>query len=159
MVGLTHSNCLRLSLLVLALRTVPASAQSIDQALQPLAERRQVIRLRAEKAEITGRLQALSGGTATLETPHGNRSVALAAVDSAWVRHRSTGTGALVGGIVGGVAGAAFVGLLAAAACEYECNNVGLEGGLVGLALGGAGGALVGVAIGAAIPRWRLRFP
>jgi hypothetical protein len=150
---------IRRSLLVLAASAAPLSAQSIDEALQPVAERRQVIRLRTENAEITGRLQALAGGTATLETPHGSRSVALASVDSAWVRHRSTGTGALVGGIVGGVAGAAFVGLLAAAACEYDCNNVGLEGGLVGLALGGAGGALVGAAIGAAIPRWRWRFP
>ena len=147
------------SLLVLALSAAPASAQSIDQVLQPLVERRQVIRLRAENAEVTGRLQALADGAATLETTHGTRSVSLASVDSAWVRHRSTGTGALIGGIAGGVAGAVFIGLLAAAACEYECDNIGLEGGLVGLALGGAGGALVGAAIGAAIPRWRLRFP
>lgn len=153
------SDGIRLSLLVLAASAVPLSAQSIDQALQPMAERRQVIRLRAANAEITGRLQALADGAATLETPHGTRTVPLASVDSAWVRHRATGTGALIGGIAGGVAGALFIGLLAAAACEYECENIGLEGGLVGLALGGAGGALVGAAIGAAIPRWRLRFP
>ena len=159
MVELLTSTRMGLALVFLALPAIPGSAQSIDQALQPQAERRQVIRLRAENAEITGRLQALAGGAATLETPHGIRSVPLASVDSAWVRHRATGTGALIGGIAGGVAGAVYVGLLAAAACEYECDNVGLEGGLVGLALGGAGGALVGAAIGAAIPRWRLRFP
>jgi hypothetical protein len=153
------SSRIGLSLLCLGVSAVPGSAQSIDQALQPLVERRQVIRLRAENAEVIGRLQALAGGAATLETTHGTRSVPLALVDSAWVRHRSTWTGALIGGIAGGVAGAVFVGLLASAACEYECENIGLEGGLVGLALGGAGGALVGAAIGAAIPRWRLRFP
>ena len=146
-------------MLVLAAAAAPLPAQSIDQALQPMVERKQVIRLRAGNAEITGRLHTLAGGAATLETALGSRTVPLASVDSAWVRHRATGTGALIGGIAGGVAGAVFIGLLAAAACEYECNNVGLEGGLVGLALGGAGGALVGAAIGAAIPRWRLRFP
>lgn len=147
------------ALLLLAGAAGSLPAQTVEQALEPLAERRAVIRLRAENALVTGRLQALAAGSATLETTQGSRSVSLAAVDSVWVRHRSTGTGALVGGIVGGVATGLFLGVLVAALCESDCDNAGLEGGLVGLALGGGGGALVGAAIGAAIPRWRLRWP
>lgn len=135
------------------------AAQTIEQALAPQLERRAVVRLRAEQALVAGRLESLAGGLATLETDRGSRSIPLASVDSAWVRHRSTGTGALIGGIVGGIAGAIFVGVVAAGVCEFECENAGLEGGVVGLAIGGAGGVLVGAAIGAAIPRWRLRWP
>jgi hypothetical protein len=153
----SHSAFAAFLLLAGAAGSMPA--QTVEQALEPLAERRAVIRLRAENAMVTGRLQSLAVGSATLETTQGSRSVSLAGVDSVWVRHRSTGTGALIGGIAGGVAGGVFVGLLAAAVCESDCENIGLRGGLYGFAIGGAGGALVGAAIGAAIPKWRLRWP
>ncbi|HEX9895223.1 MAG TPA: hypothetical protein VGA78_14925 [Gemmatimonadales bacterium] len=148
-----------LAALLLGAGVAPLAAQSLDQALAPDAARHSVVRLRLQGARLTGRLMALGGGAARLETASGERSIALGQVDSAWARQRSTRTGAIVGAITGGVGTAIFVGLLASGLCESDCENIGLEGGAVGFGIGAVGGALVGAAIGAAIPRWRLRFP
>lgn len=137
----------------------PLPAQTPEQVLSEQVSRTPVVRLAASGARMTGRLIALGGGEARLETSAGASAVPLAGIDSIWVRGRSTRAGVLVGASVGAVASAVFVGLLAAAVCEYECENAGAHGAVVGFGLGAAGGALVGAAIGAAIPRWRLRFP
>lgn len=151
------------SLAVLAawmvLHSDPLLAQSAEDVLRFEAGQRSVVRLQLQGTRVTGRLVALSAGAAQIEAVAGLRSVALAEVDSVWVRGRATRTGMLVGAVTGAIATGIFVGLVVSAVCEVDCENAGLEGGLVGFGIGAVGGALVGAAIGAAIPKWRLRFP
>ena len=118
-----------------------------------------MVRLRMRGTEMTGRLIALTAGVATLSTESGNRTASLASLDSIWVRGRATKTGAIIGGVAGLVIGAVFVGVAVDALCEVDCDTAGLEGALVGGALGLGTGGLVGAGIGALIPKWRLRFP
>ena len=135
------------------------SAQSAEAVLTPLVARASLVRLRTQGSEMTGRLIALTSGVATVDTESGNRTATLAAVDSIWVRGRATRTGVLVGGISGAVIGGVYLGLLVSATCESDCDNIGVEGALVGGGLGLVAGGLVGAGIGALIPKWRLRFP
>lgn len=136
-----------------------AEAQSPAQVLEAQLARKPVVRLGSDGARATGRLLALAGGTATLQSADATVSVPLAGVDSIWVRGRATKTGAIVGASVGAIGTAVFVGWLAAGLCEVDCEGAGARGALVGFGLGAVGGGLVGAAIGAAIPKWRLRFP
>lgn len=134
-------------------------AQSPDSVLAPLVSKSGMVRLRGRGVEATGRLLALTAGVATLQTETGNRTAALASVDSIWVRGHATRTGAIVGAAVGSVLFGAFVAAVAAGLCETDCDNEGLKGAVVGGVLGAAGGGLLGAGIGILIPKWRLRFP
>lgn len=87
--------------------------------------------------------------------------VAIAGLRRAWVRERSTRTGAVIGGVVGLAAGITY-GLLItqpeSSPCDADnCTRAGVTAasGAIGAVLGAGTGAL----IGSLIPRWRLRFP
>ena len=148
-----------LSAVVLIAGAAPLAAQSAENVLTPLVPKSSMVRLRMQGTEMTGRLIALTSGVATLSTESGNRTASLAALDSIWVQGRATKTGAIVGGIAGLVIGAVFVGVMVDALCEADCDTAGLEGAVVGGALGLGAGGLLGAGIGALIPKWRLRFP
>ena len=137
---------------------LPLQAQSLDTVLTRQVERTSLVRLRSEGARLTGRLIAVGGGVATVETETGRRGVSLSGVDTVWVRGRAAGTGAVVGGIAGAVGLGIFTALVVDAMCETDdCETAGA--GLVGGLIGGAGGALLGAGIGALIPKWKRRWP
>ena len=104
---------------------------------------------------IQGNVSQRTASELVLRVEGESRRVALAAVDSLWVRGRHTKTGAIIGGVLG-IGGGIFLGALANALCEYDCDSNYVVGGAVfGAVAGGAAGAI----IGAAIPRWRRVFP
>ncbi|HEX9165563.1 MAG TPA: hypothetical protein VF862_06610 [Gemmatimonadales bacterium] len=148
--------------LLLAVRgassALPLRAQTVDSVLARQVERTSLVRLRSEGAVVTGRLIAIGSGVATLETETGRRAVSLSGVDTAWVRGRAAGTGAMIGGIAGAVGVGIFTAVVVHALCETDdCETVGA--GFVGGLIGGAGGALLGAGIGALIPKWKRRWP
>lgn len=142
-----------------ALAAPALGAQTADSVLAREVEGRREVRLRADGARVTGRLIALGGGLATLDTKAGRRAVPLAGVDTAWVRGRATSTGIIIGGIAGLVLMGTFVAIVADGVCEYECDNAASGGFLVGGLIGAAGGGLLGAAVGALIPKWKRRWP
>jgi hypothetical protein len=82
-------------------------------------------------------------------------------IQRAWVRGKSTKTGAIVGGITG-LVGGALIGYLvtnpSSSPCDANnCTRTGVTviSGLLGAAAGTGAGAIVG----SLIPKWRLRFP
>ena len=136
----------------------PLHSQSVDSVLARHVERTSLVRLRSEGSVVTGRLIAVGGGVATLDTEAGRRAVSLPGVDTAWVRGRAAGTGAMIGGIAGAVGFGVFLAVVVDAMCETDdCETVGA--GFVGGLIGGAGGALLGAGIGALIPKWKRRWP
>jgi len=88
-----------------------------------------------------------------VEARFGSRDIAATSIDSLWVRGRSTGTGAIVGGLTLGAIAFAIV----SGACSPGADCSGVEGPAAA-AVGLAGGALVGALIGSTMPSWKLRY-
>lgn len=114
------------------------------------------VRLQVSEAAVEGRLVQVRGGCAYVDgaTP---RVIPAADIERVWVRGRSTGRGALIGGIGGLVGGAIFGAVVGQLACEpHDGGNCTPAGVAIftGL-LGAAGGAGVGAVVGSLVPRWR----
>lgn len=139
-----------------------AAAQARDSSWVAAATALKVgqrVRLRVRRVgRVEGRYLFSSDTSLTLVQHDEPRHVRLPDVERLWVRGRSTGTGALVGGLIGLTAGAAYGFLIGEIACaETDCTRA--EVAAVVSLLAGAGGATVGAGVGFAIPKWRLRFP
>lgn len=118
-----------------------------------------VVRLRSAEGVVAGVLRDIVRDTVRVDVPP-ERGVAVADIDSAWVRSGSGGTGALAGAVLGGVAGAAG----AAALCEISFGLGGSSscGGAVvagGALLGALAGAGLGSLMGSAASRWQRIYP
>lgn len=137
---------------------IPVRAQEVDSL--PLLPPGAVVRVGlADGSRAQGLLVSRDRVSLTLRENVSLRRVPIDQVQRIWVRHRSTRTGALVGGAVGALGGALLLNTFVRGACESpsDCNVS--EATLFGLGVGGASGALVGAVIGAAFPHWRLEFP
>ncbi len=137
----------------------PLRGQSASEVLESRLRRTPTVRLGADGARVTGRLIALGGGGASLETALGPRVVPLASIDSIWIRGRATKTGLLIGAGAGAVVAAVFLGTVVPAVCETDCEHAGRDAALAGFAIGAVGGGLLGAAVGTAFPKWRRRYP
>ena len=148
------------TLLGVVLSAIPLSAQTPDSVIAPLVAQSRFVRLKTESILVTGKLIALSGGVATLQSESGaHQSIGLAEVDSVWVRKNSAKTGAIVGGVTLGVLGAVAMRAFALAVCEgsSNCNDVGAA--FLGGVVGAIGGAFIGAGIGSLSKRWQRRYP
>ena len=120
-----------------------------------------VVRLRSAEGVVAGVLRDIVRDTVRVDVPP-ERGVAVADIDSAWVRSGSGGTGALAGAVLGGVAGAAG----AAALCE-SFSSLGLGGSsscgaaqvVPGALIGALAGAGLGSLIGSSASRWQRIYP
>ncbi len=154
-----------LVLLLLPLLRPPVSpAQNADSAgplRTAVSATKPMTRVRVELRggrRLSGTLLGVGGSSLAVEDETGaSRSIPFADVTRYWDRRRAIAAGAVVGGIAGAASGA-FLGMLAAGLCEYDCHASLGEGAVIGGLLVGATGALAGGAIGAAIPRWSLRW-
>ncbi len=84
--------------------------------------------------------------------------IEFAAVRRYWVRGRSVGSGAIVGGVAGAAVGGALGALLGGWCGDTGCGPGVAQGAAIGVLLLGSAGAATGAIIGAAVPRWRLRW-
>jgi hypothetical protein len=103
------------------------------------------------------RFHTFSQAPPGLRLLEGPAPLAVAEIDSLWVRTTSVRTGAYVGALAAGIPSLGF--------WWWVCNEVGDGGGcvesevVVGLSLAGAAvGAGLGALIGSSIPRWQLRY-
>jgi len=103
-----------------------------------------------------GRYQRFEGGELFLARDSIVERLALERISGLWVRGRATKTGAIIGAIAG-VGFGAFLGMIVASVCEYDCPDRPAAMAVGGL-LGGASGVGMGAIIGAAIPRWKRVF-
>jgi hypothetical protein len=109
------------------------------------------------EGRIAGTVTASDPDGFTLATPGGERRFPTLP-DTLWTRERAVVPGMVVGGIVGAGAGV-FLGLIANALCEYDCNDSPVGDAALGALVVGAGGAALGALVGAAVPRWKRRAP
>jgi hypothetical protein len=134
--------------------TSPIEARArLLQQLQPGIR----LRLESNGERTAGKLSAVTPDSVILE----NGRFAVADVDGAWIRQRSTRKGMQLGALIGAPVGAVFGVFLvwfADALCENACNGVSageLALGAVGFgAFGLVSGGTIGATIGATIPRW-----
>lgn len=116
----------------------------------------QRVRIRASGVGLVeGWVVSSSPNLVTLRADGSRIEVPASGVDSLWVRGRSAGTGALIGGAVTG--GLALVVASGPPGNDCVLCTPGDVAGFVVVA--GATGALVGALIGAVVPRWHLRVP
>jgi len=139
-----------------------AATVSADTRLELLArlEPGASVRLATDGGRVVeGRVVSLDAAAVVLDRPP--RSVPIETVHAIWVRGRSTGTGAAIGGVMVGVVTGALGALVSVAFCENGdgCGGAGAAGGAIGLAFGGAVGSLTGGVIGATVPRWHRLYP
>ena len=159
MVKLPASGLFMLGLVpVLLVVPGPGAAQQPTDTVPPsLVTVGRMVRLQAEElGRLQGRVDRLADRSVILTLENGEaRTVALAAIDTLWVRKRHTWLGAAIGGVVGFGFGV-FIAEVAKAVCEFDCSNTSsILGGLVG----SVPGAVVGGIIGSAFPRWAREYP
>lgn len=99
------------------------------------------------------------GDTVTLRVGETNRTLALTAIDTLWVRQPSTRRGAVTGGVIGGLLGvgigALFGSLCDGTACGREIATWTIGTGAI---IGGTG-AIVGATIGRFMTHWGRAYP
>ena len=144
--------------------TAPLAAQAQQDTLSVAARlvMRQpagtVLRVNADREQVTGVMDRVAAGMLYLESPP--RAVELSSITDAWLQRRSTMRGGKVGALIGAPAGAAVFGFgawLLSGLCEYDCDaDTGdyVAFTLVGAAAGAASGFIVGALIGSSVPRW-----
>lgn len=138
-------------------------AQAFGQAEAPSPTVRlqpgQTIRIRLQTGQrLEGHVAAVDSSPPVLRFAELQPPVAIAVIDSLWLREGAAGRSALVGGIVAGVGMFA----VAASVCSGLTESAGCEdwGAVTGWSVAAAaGGALLGAAIGSRAPRWRLINP
>ena len=136
--------------------TAQSAPRGLDSASILLLKPDRFVRIQLpDLGRIQGRVGARTGPDLVLQMDEENRTVSLGSVDTLWVRGRRTKTGAIIGGVLG-IGGGIFLGAIANALCEYDCDGNFIVGGAV---FGGVSGGVLGAIIGAAIPRWRRVFP
>ena len=87
----------------------------------------------------------------------GRRRVAVAAIDSLWLKKSNAQAGAIVGSLAGAVAG-----LLIARANGASCSDFSGEcfaGPYATVLVSTAGGTILGALIGHVFPKWKFRYP
>jgi len=153
---------LRVLLLLVAVFLFPlARGASQTRQAGPSSRLRpgQTVRIRLPDGQrVEGRLAAVDTAPPVLHFDESQASIALAAIDSLWLRGSRAGTGALVGGILGGGGSFAFWTLLCYGLSESgRCNEWGT---VIGLSAAGAfGGVLLGTVLGSLVLRWKLLKP
>ncbi len=108
----------------------------------------------ADGQRFEARLIAVDGDPRVLRFVQPHPVVPITAIDSLWLRRRSAGKGALIGGIA--VGGASFG--LGAVVCTALGEGSGCDawGAVVVFSVaGGAVGALLGAGMGSLFPRWQ----
>jgi hypothetical protein len=132
---------------------VPEGAPARVAALRPGS----TLRLALGPRRVEGQFIAAGGDSILLRSVR----VRAADVDTAWVRKRAVGRGAVIGGLVGGVVGAVFLRTLVVGLCDTGdgCKDDELPALGVGFAIGAGSGGLLGAAIGAFLPVWKRIHP
>lgn len=130
-------------------------ARGLDSASVVMLKPDRFVRIQVpDLGRITGTVRWLRPADVMISRD-GDHIVALAAIDTLWVRGRRTKAGAIIGGILG-AGGGAFLGALGDALCEVDCEG---DSVLPGALLGAGAGAIIGAVVGTAIPRWKRVFP
>lgn len=115
----------------------------------------QVFRVSLGSGErVEGRFVSLDNGSATFANA---RAVRLDEVTGVWQRGTHWVHGGIIGGLIGLLPGAAL-GVVANAACEFDCSGLG-PSLAAGMGVGAVGGFALGAGIGYLVPRWKLRYP
>lgn len=132
--------------LLLAVQVAAPPADSARIAAVARLAQGSTIRLKGPGVGVIDvKLRSPAGDTITVGRWLPERRVALAGVDSIWVRHDGTGTGALFGAVVGALFFGHLGSQLAGMCDSANCTNHGfIVGGAFGIMIGGSIGAIVG---------------
>lgn len=155
--------------LVVAVLSIFATAPLLAQRVETgglAAELRSVrsggeVRASIAKSSFTGRIVGVSTDSLTLDLGTSRQALALAGIDSVWVRTSSESRGAARGGMIGAIVLGGGLALIGASLCESDsgCNGALARYALGGAVVGGTFGLLIGSTIGSSRSHWKRVHP
>ena len=154
----------QLFVLAVLLAATPLAAQAPERTpatVLPTIKTGSRLRIEADRALMTGRLDSLTADRLVLNGADGRSAIPIRTINTVWVRQGRGGRGALIGGVIGAAAFTGFLHLIISGLCESTdgCSRDHVRAWGYGIAIGGAGGALIGAGVGALVQGWERKAP